>query len=111
VHRVRHGDRGRRRTALSDDLLLTSRQRFARFFRYLGLASAPSVLLALVVLVDDVVVAGVIAGVGVFVGFSIATSVRSDRGALVAGTVVAVGLLVFQFFLAWLANHPILPGE
>jgi hypothetical protein len=97
---------------LTDDLLLTSGQRFRRFCRYLGLGSLPSLLLALFILVTgDALVAGVVAGVGAFVALSIATSVRSERGALVAGVVVAFGLLLMQLALAWLAGHPILPGE
>jgi hypothetical protein len=67
---------------MPDDLLLTSGQRFRRFCRYLGLGSVPSLLLALFILVTgDAVVAGVVAGVGSFVAFSIATTVRSDRAA------------------------------
>jgi hypothetical protein len=95
-----------------DDLLLTSGQRFLRFCRYLGLASGPSILLALVILVTgDPVVAGVVAGLGAFVGLAIATSARSERGALWAGIFIAAGLLFMQIALAWLAGHPILPGE
>jgi hypothetical protein len=30
---------------------------------------------------------------------------------VIAGLVVAVGLLFMQITLAWLASHPILPGE
>jgi hypothetical protein len=92
--------------------LLTSGQRFRRFCRYLGLASAPSVLLALFILATGApVVAGVVAGVGAFVALAIATSARSERGALWAGIFVAGGLLFMQIALAWLAGHPILPGE
>jgi hypothetical protein len=95
-----------------DDLLLTTGERFRRFCRYLGLGSGPSVLLALFILVTgDAVVAGVVGGIGVFVALSIATSVRSERGALIAGVVVAAGLLFMQLALAWLAGHPILPGQ
>jgi hypothetical protein len=96
---------------MPDDLLLTQRERFGRFWRFLSLGSAPSLVLALLILIDDAVVAGVVAGLGVFVALSIATSVRSNRAALVAGTVVAIGLLVMQIVIAWMSNHPILPGE
>ena len=96
---------------MPDDLLLTRRERFVRFWRFLGLASAPSLALALLILIDDVVVAGVVAGLGIVIALSIATSVRSNRSALVSGTVVAICLLVMQLVIAWLGNHPILPGQ
>jgi hypothetical protein len=97
---------------MADDLLLTSGERFRRFCRYLGLGSLPSLLLALFILVTgDAVVAGVVAGVGSFVALSIAITVRSDRAALIAGLVVAGGLLLMQIALAWLGSHPILPGD
>ena len=97
---------------MTDDLLLTPGERFGRFGRYLGLASLPTLLLALVVLATGGgFVAAIVAGVGVFIALSIATSVRTSRGALWAGIFVAVGLLVVQIVLAWLVSHPILPDE
>jgi hypothetical protein len=98
---------------MPDDLLLTTGERFGRFCRYLGLGSGPSFGLALLILLTGggVLVAAVVAGVGAFTALSIATSVRSGRGALIAGIVVAGGLLFMQIVLAWLAGHPILPGE
>jgi hypothetical protein len=40
-------------------------------------------------------------------GFLVATTARTIRGALVAGLVIAVVLLVFQIVVAWFVTHPI----
>ena len=97
---------------MTDDLLLTTSERFGRFGRYLGLASSPSLVVALFILgTGGGLVAGVVAGAGIFMALSIATTVRTTRGALWAGVVVAVALLVIQIMLAWFVSHPILPDE
>ncbi len=97
---------------MTDDLLLTTGERLGRFGRFLGLASLPTLVLALVVLATGGgFVAGVVAGLGVFIALSIATSVRTARGALWAGVFVAVGLLVVQVMIAWFVSHPILPDD
>jgi hypothetical protein len=97
---------------LTDDLLLTTGERFGRFCRFLGLASLPTLLLALAVLATGGgLVAGVVAGLGVFIALSIATTVRTARGALWAGVFVAVGLFVVQVMVAWFGSHPILPDD
>ena len=52
-----------------------------------------------------------VAILGALLGLSIGTSARTDRGAAVAGVVVAAALFLLQIVLAWIASHPILPGD
>jgi hypothetical protein len=92
------------------DGLLDSRREKART---LGLkvlyANGPVAALALLVLATGGgVVAAVAAAFGFLISLSIVTSVRTPRGALRAGIVVAVGLLFCLLAVAWLVSHPIL---
>jgi hypothetical protein len=97
---------------LTDDLLLTTSERFGRFARYLGIASLPSLVVALLILATGGgLVAGVVAGAGIFMALSIATTVRTTRGAVWAGVIVAIALVVIQITLAWFVSHPILPAD
>jgi hypothetical protein len=97
---------------LTDDLLLTTSERFGRFGRNLVLASSPTLVVALIVLATGGgFIAGVVAGAGIFMALSIATTVRTTRGAFWAGLTVAIALVVFQIMLAWFLSHPILPGN
>ena len=48
-----------------------------------------------------------IAVFGVLLGFLVATSARTYRGALRAGIAIAVVLLLFQIVVAWFVTHPI----
>jgi len=93
---------------MSDGLLDTRSQRARRLAVRTGLGTAPSFLLALAFLA----LGGGVVGVAVAIlGLSIGTSARTDRGAAVAGVVVAAALFLLQIVLAWIASHPILPGD
>jgi hypothetical protein len=97
---------------MSDGLLDTRSQRARRLAVRTGLGTAPSLLLALAFLALGGGVVGVaVAIVGALLGLSIGTSARTDRGAAVAGVVVAAALFLLQIVLAWIASHPILPGD
>jgi hypothetical protein len=97
---------------MTDGLLDTRSQKARRLAVRTAAGTAPSLLLALVFLgLGGGVVGVAVAIMGMLLGISIGTSARTDRGAAVAGLVVAAALFLLQVVLAWIASHPILPGE
>jgi hypothetical protein len=93
---------------MTDRLLLTRGERFRIFaLRFVG-GVGPSLVLALgVVALGGGSVAVAIAFVGLLLGLVVATTARTDRGAVVGGVVIAVALLLLQFVIAWFVTHPI----
>lgn len=96
---------------MADGLLLTRRERTTRLFRNLAGAYGPSAVVALAAVWVDSVLAVVIAVLAALVAFPIATSVRTLRGALTGGVILAGALILLQVVLAWFLNHPVLPGS
>jgi len=95
-----------------DGLLLTPRDRFLLFVEKAAYTLAPTVLLALVALATGGgVVAVAILALGGLIGIAAATSVRTRRGAIVAGFVTAGFVFAVQVVIAWFVSHPILPGD
>jgi len=97
---------------VGDGLLDTRGQRARSALAKTAYGTGPSLLLAAIMLVLGAGLVGwAVAFVGGLLGLSIATSVRTEKGALVAGVIVAIGLLVVQIAVAWLFAHPILCGS
>jgi hypothetical protein len=93
---------------VADGLLLTRRERLRLFWGRLGGGMGPALLLAVVVAaLGGGAVAVAIAVLGTLLGLVIATNAKSNRGALIAGLSIAVGLFSLQLVIAWLAGHPI----
>lgn len=93
---------------MADGLLLTRKERLRVFWLKLAGAVGPSlVLVVLAVSVGAGAVGWSIAVFGLLLGFLVATTARTVRGALLAGIVVAAVLLAFQVVVAWLITHPI----
>jgi hypothetical protein len=95
-----------------DGLLLTRRERLRDYGEKTGLIVGPSAILALVVLglglwVDAILVVA-IAGL---TALAAGSSIRSRRGAVVSGLLLAGGILVFLLAAAWLISHPIQRGD
>ncbi len=98
--------------AWRDGLLLSPSERFQLYLIKLAVCFAPSGLLALLALATGGwVVALVVTVIGGLAAFTFGSMIRSLKGALVAGVLVALGLITVQLILAWLANHPMLPGQ
>jgi hypothetical protein len=93
---------------VADGLLLTGKERARTFWLKLAGGAGPSlVLVALAAALGGGSVAFSIAVFGVLIGFAIATTARTPRGALIGGIVLAVLLIVFQIVVAWFVTHPI----
>src|SRR3954468_16164432 len=91
--------------AWRDGLLLTPSERFQLYLIKLGLCFAPSGLLALLaVATGGSVVALVVVVIAGLAAFTFGSMIRSLKGALVSGILVALGLIAVQLILAWLAN-------
>jgi hypothetical protein len=98
--------------AWRDGLLLTAGERFQLYLIKTAVAFSPPLLLALIaVATGGYVVALVVGVIGVLAALTVGSSVKRLRGALAVGIVVAAGLILVNVILAWLANHPMLPGE
>jgi hypothetical protein len=90
----------------------TRRERFVEGAGKLGLALAPSELVALLWLVLGAPATAVaFAVIGGLIGICVATSVRTRRGALAGGLATVLFLLAIAFVANWLADNPILPGS
>ena len=97
---------------MGDGLLDTRSQKAKAALVKTACGTGPSLLLAAAVLALGGGATGwAVAIFGGLLGLSIATSVRTERGALIAGLIVAAALLLFQIVLAWFVSHPILPGS
>lgn len=97
---------------MADGLLLTRKERLRIFWLKFGGAVGPSLVLVVVALALGAGAVGwSIAVFGVLLGFFIATTARTVRGAATAGVAVAVVLLLFQVVVAWFITHPIEQGE
>jgi hypothetical protein len=93
---------------VADGLLLTGKERARIFWLKLAGGAGPSlVLVAVAAALGGGSVVYTLAVFGLLIGFVIATSARKPRGALVAGVVLVVVLLVFQIVVAWFVTHPI----
>jgi hypothetical protein len=93
---------------MADGLLLTRKERLRVFWLKFAAAVGPALVLVVVaVALGDGAVGWSIAAFGLLLGFLVATTARTIRGALVAGLVIAVVLLVFQIVVAWFVTHPI----
>jgi hypothetical protein len=93
---------------MADGLLLTRRERLRLFWTKLGLAYAPSFLLAVAsLLLGGGAVGWMIGIVGLLLALFLATSAKRVRGAVIGGLVCAALLFVFQLVVAWFATHPI----
>ena len=94
---------------MSDGLLLSRRERLARFETRFGAGLGPSLALvgaAFALGADAVGIA--IAVTAVLCAVLVGTSARTVRGAVVAGLAIAVALFVFQLVSAWFITHPVL---
>jgi hypothetical protein len=93
---------------VADGLLLTRKERLRVFWLKFGGAVGPSLLLVVAAFgLGAGAVGWSIAVFGVLLGFLVATSARTYRGALIAGIAVALVLLVFQIVVAWFITHPV----
>jgi len=93
---------------MTDLLLLRRRDRFRIFAVRFGGGVGPSLVLALVVAaLGGGAVAVAIAFLGLLLGLVVATTARTDRGAVVGGFVTAAILLLLQVVIAWFVTHPI----
>ena len=93
---------------MTDRLLLSRSDRFWIFAVRAGGGVGPSLVLALVVAaVGGGAVAVAIAFLGILLGLVVATSARTNRGAVIGGIVTAGILLLLQFVIAWFVTHPI----
>jgi hypothetical protein len=93
---------------MADGLLLTGSERRRLFWLKLAGGSGPSlVLVAIAAALGSGAVAYSMAVFAVLIGFVIATTARTPRGALKGGIALLVALLVFQIVVAWFITHPI----
>ena len=93
---------------MADGLLLSRKERRRVFWLKLAGAVGPSlVLVATALALGDDAVGLTIAAFGLLLGFLVATTARTVRGALRGGVAVALVLLVFQIVVAWFVTHPI----
>jgi uncharacterized BrkB/YihY/UPF0761 family membrane protein len=93
---------------MTDRLLETRGERFRIFAVRVGGGVGPSLVLALVVAAlgrDAAAVA--IAFLGILLGLVVATSAKTNWGAVVGGVVTAVVLLLLQLVITWILTHPI----
>ena len=93
---------------MTDRLLLTRSERFRIFALRVAVGVGPSLVLALgAAALGGGSVAVAVAFLGLLLGLVVATTARTDRGAVVGGVVIAVALLLLQFVIAWFVTHPI----
>jgi hypothetical protein len=97
---------------MADGLLLTRKERIRFFWLRFAGGVGPALVVAIVALaLGGGTAAWAIAIFGALVGFVVASSARTVRGAFVGGLVVAGLLIAFQIVVAWFFTHPILPGS
>jgi uncharacterized membrane protein len=93
---------------VADGLLLTGKERARLFWLKLAGGAGPSLVLVAVAVALGAGAVGFSVGVfAVLIGFVIATTARTPRGALKGGLALAVVLIVFQIVVAWFVTHPI----
>jgi hypothetical protein len=93
---------------MADGLLLTGRERRRIFWLKLAGGTGPSlVLVAIALAIGAGAVAYSMAIFAVLIGFTIATTAKKPRGAVIGGIVLLVLLLLFQIVVAWFITHPI----
>ena len=93
---------------MADGLLLSRKEKLRVFWLKFAYGSGPSFVLVVTALaLGDGAVGWSIAVFGVLLGFLVATSARTYRGAVTAGIVIAVVLFLFQVVVAWFVTHPI----
>ena len=94
---------------MSDGLLLSRRERLARFEARFGAGLGPSLALVAAAFALGADAVGVaIAVMAVLGAMLVGTSARTVRGAVVAGLVIALALFLLQLVLSWFITHPIL---
>jgi hypothetical protein len=97
---------------MADGLLLTRRERIRFFWLRLGGGVGPALVVAIVALaLGGGTAAWAVAIFGALIGFVVASSARTTRGAFIGGLVLAGLLIAFQIVVAWFFTHPILPGS
>jgi hypothetical protein len=93
---------------MADGLLLTRSERRRLFWVKFAGGAGPSLLLvAIAAALGSGAVAYSMAVFAVLIGFVIATTASTPRGALKGGIGLLVALLVFQIVVAWFITHPI----
>ena len=93
---------------MADGLLLTGSERRRLFWLKLAGGAGPSlVLVTVAAALGAGAVAYSMAIFAVLIGFVIATTARTPRGALVGGIALLLILFVFQIVVAWFVTHPI----
>ena len=93
---------------MADGLLLTRRERMRLYRQKLACGYGPSLLLGIVVLVlGGGGVGWMILIIGAALGFFVASSAKTVRGALIGGVACAVILFVFQLVVGHIVSHPI----
>jgi len=94
---------------VNDRLLWTRRQKATDAALKLSAALAPVAALVFFVLATGGRATAIALGVfGGLIALVVAADVRTPRGALIGGIVIAVVLLALQFATAWLIDNPIL---
>ena len=96
---------------MADGLLLSGCERARTFWQKLAAGAGPSlVVVAVAAALGSDAVAASMAVFAVLVGFVIATTARTPRGALKGGVALLLVLIVFQVVVAWFVSHPIEKG-
>ena len=96
---------------MADGLLLSRKEKLRVFWLKFLYGVGPSLALVIFALAIGAGAVGwTIAVFGVLLGFLVATSARTYRGALIAGIAVALVLFLFQVVVAWFVTHPIEKG-
>jgi len=92
------------------DRLLWTRRHKARdaALKAAGSLGPVALLVLLVLATGGRATAGAVGIVGGMVAVVIAGDVRTPRGALIGGAIIAIGLLALHIAIAWLIDHPIL---
>jgi hypothetical protein len=94
---------------VSDRLLWTRRQKAVDFLLKVAGSVGPTIGLAVAILATGGRATAIAVLVfGGLIAFAIATGVRTARGALVGGLVIAGVILALQLAVAWLIDNPIL---
>jgi hypothetical protein len=97
---------------MADGLLLTRKERIRSFWLRVAGGVGPAFVVAIVALAfGGGTAAWAIAIFGALVGFVVASSARTVRGAFLGGCIVAGLLIAFQIVVAWFFTHPMLPGS
>ena len=98
-------------TRTYSDGILDSRGYRLRFLveNFVCAAAAPTALAVGTLLIGGGVGSIVVAFVGGLLALTIATSVRTTRGAALGGVLITAAIVLFLVVVDWLFSHPILP--